>query len=184
MSPNLTPQAKKSQRIMSGSGRPTKLFKKETTINVDEEIEMDIVEEKKSHISSENEVIFNKNIKDSNLKDVFQCVVCKRIPREPFILEKCGHYCCRVCLYSFKKISKKCPKCGKTFAIDTIVRLPKEVKHLYQNITVTCQKCKKEMTMEESNTHKGTCHGKKNLVKIKLTCIISLPYTKREPRKG
>ena len=61
----------------------------------------------------------------------------------------------------FKKISKKCPKCGKTFAIDTIVRLPKEVKHLYQNITVNCKKCKKEMTIEESNTHKGICHGKK-----------------------
>ena len=53
VSPNLTPQAKKSQRIMSGSGRPTQLFQKETTINVDEEIEMDIVEEKKSHISSD-----------------------------------------------------------------------------------------------------------------------------------
>ena len=113
VSPNLTPQAKKSQRIMSGSGRPTQLFQKETTINVDEEIEMDIVEEKKSHISSENKVILNKNIKDSNLKDVFQCVVCKRIPREPLILEKCGHYCCRVCIYDFIKISKKCPKCKK-----------------------------------------------------------------------
>ena len=101
VSPNLTPQAKKSQRIMSGSGRPTQLFQKETTINVDEEIEMDIVEEKKSHISSENKVILNKNIKDSNLKDVFQCVVCKRIPREPLILEKCEHYCCRVCIYDF-----------------------------------------------------------------------------------
>ena len=56
---------------MSGSGRPTQLFQKETTINVDEEIEMDIVEEKKSHVSIENEVILNKNLKDSNLKDVF-----------------------------------------------------------------------------------------------------------------
>ena len=63
VSPNLSPQAKKGQRRMSGSGQPTQLFKKETTINVDEEIEMDIVEEKKSHISSENKVILNKKLK-------------------------------------------------------------------------------------------------------------------------
>ena len=47
MPPNLTPQAKKSQRRMSGSGRPTQLFQKETRINEDEEIEMDIMEEKR-----------------------------------------------------------------------------------------------------------------------------------------
>ena len=47
MSPNLIQQAKKSQRRMSGSGRPPQLFKKETIINEDEEIEIDIVEGKK-----------------------------------------------------------------------------------------------------------------------------------------
>ena len=72
VSPNLTPQANKSQRRMSGSGKPTQLFQKQTTINVDEKIEMDIVEEKKSHISSENKIILNKNIKDSNQKELFQ----------------------------------------------------------------------------------------------------------------
>ena len=51
VSPNLTPQAKKSQRRMSGSGWPTQLCQKETTINVDKEIETNIVEEQKvSHI--------------------------------------------------------------------------------------------------------------------------------------
>ena len=137
----LTPQAKKAQRKQSGSGQPRQLFKK--TLDDDDEMEV----EKSIHIASDNEIIKKENIKDENIFEVFKCVICERIPRDPLLLDMCGHYCCRVCLNNFKKISKKCPKCQKKIAIDTILRLPKEVKHIFKNITVKCHKCRNEMNM-------------------------------------
>ena len=103
----LTPQAKKAQRKQSGSGQPRQLFKK--TLDDDDEMEV----EKSIHIASDNEIIKKENIKDENIFEVFKCVICERIPRDPLLLDMCGHYCCRVCLNNFKKISKKCPKCQK-----------------------------------------------------------------------
>ena len=155
----LTPQAKKAQRNKSGSGQPRQLFLKSQ--NLDNEMEVD-GEEHAIHIASDNDIIKKENVKDKNVFEAVKCVICQRIPRDPLILDRCGHYCCRVCLDNFKKISKKCPKCGKTFAVDTIVRLPKEVEHIYNCITVNCHKCKNEMIIEELNEHEENCHGRRS----------------------
>ena len=93
---------------------------------------------------------------------LIKCNICNKISYPPCLCEKCSQCFCQGCLVNNNFI---CPICNRK-----LILFPKNIKEIYKEFQIECNKCKKFFKIDEINEHIKICGNpiKKNS-KIKIS---------------
>ena len=72
--------------------------------------------------------------------DIFDCLICSMIARDPKDCSVCGNVFCHICIDDWLKKKSECPnRCAKNeFRIEPIQRV---AKRLYSELKIKCDTC-------------------------------------------
>jgi len=93
---------------------------------------------------------------------LLKCNICNKISYPPCLCEKCSQCYCQSCLNNQKL---ECPICKRK-----LILFPKNLKDIYDDFQIECQKCKNFFKIDNLNEHIKNCgipvKKKNNKIKI------------------
>ena len=90
----------------------------------------------------------------------FNCSVCLKVLKDPVQCPN-EHYFCRSCIQRSLRDNKTCPVCKHTLTEETLTKLPRIVKEMWENLMIRCDYenhgCGELIKLEFLDRHVGSC---------------------------